>query len=203
MYCNIMETYIKFTEQNILDYLKNILEEKFDRKIAVELTKTYINTRYYGYGNDGTIKSFSKVVYNSIKLQYEKLKRKFPKKDEIIAETFFLFKYIFYIDGLKKDKTIEQVANAVSIRRIKKYNKQKEQETKFVSEFIKRVESDNTRRKEFLKKFDTDKFDLVITKNSNLDFLYDVSMKSNLKFKEVFKEEAIEQVFNKRISSRR
>lgn len=197
MYCNIMETYVKFTEKNILDYLKIILDVNYDKKIAVELTKAYINARYYGY-NQEELQKISKNVFNSLKLKYDKLKIKFPKKEKIVLETFYLFKYIFYIDELKENKTLEEVVDAINTRRINKYKIQKD--TGFKKQFAKRVEKDCLKRKEFLNKFNTEQFELIINNNIFIDNLYDVSIKNNIKFKDIFKEEAIESIFNKRVN---
>lgn len=196
MYCNIMETYIKFVQNNIIEYLKIMLELKFDRKIATELTKTYINSRYYGYDIDEETKNLSKATFNNLKLQYEKLVKKFPKKDDCALETFYLFKYICYIDGIKKDKTLEQIVEEISIRRVKKYDIQDKTDEEFKKTFLKRLISDDTRKKEFMKKFETDKFDIILKRNTNENKIFDVVMTHNLKFKEDFKEDAIERVFN-------
>lgn len=201
MYCNIIETYINFTEKNILEYLKMILEINYDKKIATELTKSYIDARYYNYGDSENVKTFNKKVFNSLKLQYERLKQKYPKKATLILETFNLFNYIFYIDGLKKDRTLEQVAKSVFLRRVKKYKIQNEEDKTFIKEFLKRLEDDNLKRKEYLKQFNTDKFELIIKKDNFMDNIFNVSIKSNVKFKDIFKDEAIERVFNKRINS--
>lgn len=196
MYCNVLETYISFTEKNITEYLKMILEMNFDKKIVSDLVKAYIDSKYYGYNIDLANQKFSKEIFKNLKLKYESLLKKFPRKEAEITETFYLFKYIFYFEGLKKDKTTEQIAEEISQRRVKKYNYVTDNENAFKSELIKRVESDKSRRVEFLKQLDTDKFELIISKNHDFATFYDVELKHNIKFKEIFKEEAIENVFN-------
>lgn len=196
MYCNIMETYVNFIEKNIFDYLKSIQEVNCDKKIATELTKTYINTRYYGYGLEKKEKSLSKCIFNNLKLQYDELNKKFPKKEKIIQDTFYLFKYIFYIEGIKKDKSLDEIVNEISTRRVKKYNLPEKTENTFKTKFKKRVESDISRKSKFLENFNSDKFELIIEPNENIKNIYDVTIKSNIKFKDIYREDALENVFN-------
>lgn len=196
MYCNVLETYISFTEKNITEYLKLILELNYDKKIVSELVRTYIDSKYYGDNIDLSNQKFSKEIFKNLKIKYENLLKKFPKREAEVTEVFYLFKYIFYFEGLKKDKTIEELVEEISHRRIKKYNYVEENEPTFKTEFKKRVESDIAKRNKFITEFDTDKFELIINKNNDYNTFWDVDIKHNVKFKEIFKEEAIENVFN-------
>lgn len=196
MYCNILETYISFTEKNIIEYLKLILGINYDKKIVSELTRTYIDSKYYGYNVDLSNKKFSKEIFKNLKLKYDNLLKKFPKREAEVTEVFYLFKYIFYFEGLKKDKTIDVLIEEISKRRIKKYNFIEENEPVFKAEFKKRVESDEEKRNKFIAEFNTEKFELIINKNNDYNTFFNVDLNHNIKFKEIFKEEAIENVFN-------
>lgn len=196
MSCNIMETYINFTQKNILSYLRIILQDKYDKKIASELTNTYIDARYYNYTIDDSTKILSKKIFKCLCKKEERLKEKFPKKQNIIVQTFYLFKYIFYIDGVKNDKAFSELIEEIYVRRIKKLGISKQSSENFKESFYKRVEEDNLRRTKFLKNFETDSFELVKHKYSLLKNTYNISLKSNVKFKDIYKEEAIENVFN-------
>lgn len=200
MYCNIMETYIDFTQKNIIDYLKMILVTKFDKKIANEFTKAYVDVRYYGYNIEEKRNLSGKSVLEYLALENEKLQEKFPKKEEIILEVYEIFKYFLYIDGVKSGKELDEIVELISKRRIDKYNIQAEEQKEFEKQFLKRIKSDDLRRKEFLNKFETEEFELIIKKITHSEKVFNISIKSNVKFKEIFKEEAIERVFNKRIN---
>lgn len=196
MYCNVLETYISFTEKNIIEYLRMILEKKYDKKIVSELTKAYIDSKYYGYNVELENQKFGKEIIKNLKIRKINLTKKFPKKETDITETFNLFKYIFYFEGLKKDKTLDEIIEEISRRRVKKYNCMPAQENNFKVGLKKRVEADIEKKNKFIKEFDTDKFELIVSKNRDYSIFYDVDLKHHIKFKEVFKEEAIENVFN-------
>lgn len=196
MSCNIMETYINFTQKNILNYLRIILQDKYDKKIAADFTSTYIDARYYNYTVDDSTKVLSKKIFKCLCKKEKNLKEKFPKKQDIISQTFYLFKYIFYIDGVKRDKQINDFIQEIYNRRIKKIGITKESDDHFKEDFLKKVEQDNLRRSKFLKSFETESFELVKHKYNLLQNAYDISLKSNVKFKDIYKEEAIENVFN-------
>lgn len=203
MYCNIMETYIEFTRKNIMDYLKIILGTSFNKKIATDFTKAYIDGRYYGYNIEEKRNLSGKSLMEYLAVENEKLKEKFPKKENIVFETYELFKYFLYIDGVKNGKEFDEIVSLISKRRTDRYKIPQTEEKEFEKQFLKRIKSDELRRRDFLNKFKTEEFELIIKKITYSEKVFNVSIKSNVKFKEIFKEEAIERVFNKRTYSRR
>jgi len=191
-----METYINFNKKNFLDYIKMILGSKYDRKIAIEFVNRYVDARYYNYLVNEETKSFSKRIVDSLTAKSKKVIRKFPKKEDIVEETLQLFKYFLYFDGVRNERTLNEIIDLLSLRRVKKYKFDKNGEKAFKTQLFQRVKSDVARKKNFLEAFNTDKYELIFRKSSVMPNIYEVDIKHNLKFSDIYKEDAIEHVFS-------
>lgn len=194
---NIVENHITKTQRRLKKYCNLILRSKYDRKVCDELIQTYIDARYYNYKVDDEIKIFYRRIFESLKLNAQKMIKEDKTKEEIIENTLSLFQYFFYFDFVRKNVEVSEVVKRISEKRVNEFNLKSAENDDFEKTFNKLVKQDIKEVENTLKAYNTNEFELDINKiipsNSNY---YRVKLKYNFNFPEVYSMEAIEETFN-------
>ena len=191
---NIVQKHISDTQKRFKKYFSMILKSKYDREVADELIQAYIDSRYYNYEVNNTIRIFHRRIYEAIKVKAETLRAKLPDKIDIIDYTQELFQYFFYFDYVRKNVEISKVIKLISEKREKKYNLRNPDTKNFIKEFSNLVESDLNKINHLLKLYDSTK-DFEITLKKLDDTMYRVKLLYNFDFPEIFSKEIIEETF--------
>lgn len=191
---NIVQKHISDTQKRFKKYFSMILKSKYDREVADELIQAYIDSRYYNYEVNNTIRIFHRRIYEAIKVKAETLRAELPDKIDIIDYTQELFQYFFYFDYVRKNVEISKVIKLISEKREKKYNLRNPDTKNFIKEFSNLVESDLNKINYLLKLYDSTK-DFEITLKKLDDTMYRVKLLYNFDFPEIFSKEIIEETF--------
>lgn len=191
---NIVQKHISDTQKRFKKYFSMILKSKYDREVADELIQAYIDSRYYNYEVNNTIRIFHRRIYEAIKVKAEILRAELPDKIDIIDYTQELFQYFFYFDYVRKNVEISKVIKLISEKREKKYNLRNPDTKNFIKEFSNLVESDLNKINHLLKLYDSTK-DFEITLKKLDDTMYRVKLLYNFDFPEIFSKEIIEETF--------
>lgn len=191
---NIVQKHISDTQKRFKKYFSMILKSKYDREVADELIQAYIDSRYYNYKVNNTIRIFHRRIYEAIKVKAETLRAELPDKIDIIDYTQELFQYFFYFDYVRKNVEISKVIKLISEKREKKYNLRNPDTKNFIKEFSNLVESDVNKINHLLKLYDSTK-DFEITLKKLDDTMYRVKLLYNFDFPEIFSKEIIEETF--------
>lgn len=191
---NIVQKHISDTQKRFKKYFSMILKSKYDREVADELIQAYIDSRYYNYEVNNTIRIFHRRIYEAIKVKAETLRAELPDKIDIIDYTQELFQYFFYFDYVRKNVEISKVIKLISEKREKKYNLRNPDTKNFIKEFSNLVESDLNKINHLLKLYDSTK-DFEITLKKLDDTMYRVKLLYNFDFPEIFSKEIIEETF--------
>ena len=191
---NIVQKHISDTQKRFKKYFSMILKSKYDREVADELIQAYIDSRYYNYEVNNTIRIFHRRIYEAIKVKAETLRAELPDKIDIIDYTQEIFQYFFYFDYVRKNVEISKVIKLISEKREKKYNLRNPDTKNFIKEFSNLVESDLNKINHLLKLYDSTK-DFEITLKKLDDTMYRVKLLYNFDFPEIFSKEIIEETF--------
>lgn len=191
---NIVQKHISDTQKRFKKYFSMILKSKYDREVADELIQAYIDSRYYNYEVNNTIRIFHRRIYEAIKVKAETLRAELPDKIDIIDYTQELFQYFFYFDYVRKNVEISKVIKLISEKREKKYNLRNPDTKNFIKEFSNLLESDLNKINHLLKLYDSTK-DFEITLKKLDDTMYRVKLLYNFDFPEIFSKEIIEETF--------
>lgn len=191
---NIVQKHISDTQKRFKKYFSMILKSKYDREVADELIQAYIDSRYYNYEVNNTIRIFHRRIYEAIRVKAETLRAELPDKIDIIDYTQELFQYFFYFDYVRKNVEISKVIKLISEKREKKYNLRNPDTKNFIKEFSNLVESDLNKINHLLKLYDSTK-DFEITLKKLDDTMYRVKLLYNFDFPEIFSKEIIEETF--------
>lgn len=187
---NIMVEYLKINKSFITKYIKLVLDKKYNKKIADEFYKTYIETRYYFVDEQPGKLSLKNEILKSLDKTKKKLISENKENKTIIEQTRLFYNYILYFDNVINSKNIEKMILQIM---------EKKQEITGKEDFKLQKSIDNTYKeyqKEieiFMQKFQTTKFELEFTKcNSQRDIRY-VKLKQNIKIPLLYSDYAIEK----------
>lgn len=194
---NIVENHIAKTQRRLKKYCNLILRSKYDRKICDELIQTYIDARYYNFNVDDEIKVFYRRIYEALKAKASKLIKSDSSKKDIVENTLMLFQYFFYFDFVRKNIEVSEVITRITEKRINDFNLKSAQNDDFEKTFNNLVNDDIKAVEETLIAYDTNDFELEISKidTSNNNY-YRAKLNYNFDFPELYSEEAIDDTFN-------
>lgn len=191
---SVMNNYLKLLKSNINDYIKIILDSKYNKGICEEFSEIYISNIYYESYNLER-KNQQKGQFNkNINELYEKLiSSDFnEEKIKIIDLTYDFFEDVIMLENLyKKEKEYEILLEKIYNLRKEKIHKEDEY---FKENLVKKIEENLIKRNDFFNKYETKEF--YIKKKKLEKHLYDIKLKYNIKFPMIYSNNAIEKVFN-------
>lgn len=193
MTSNVMQEYIKITEEEVLSYIKLIFERSYNKKIALRYMDAYMNVRFYNFYPKDENLTFRKNYLNAIKEEESNLLRDIPEKRKLIENMGLFFYYILYFDKISYKVDIDEIIE--KLYRIRKKLLKKDNED-FKKDFCNIFKDYSNKKDEFLKKFETDEFLLKITDYEGANNANRVRLKYNINFPMLYSLQAIENVFN-------
>lgn len=193
MTSNVMQEYIKITQEEMFSYIKLIFENSYSKKIALRYMDAYLNVRFYNFYPKDDNLTFRKNYLNAIKEAEASIVRDMPEKRKLIENMGLFFYYILYFDKISYRVDIDEIIEKLYKIRKKLLKKDNEEFKKnFYNIFI---EYSNKKEK-FLKKFETEEFVLKISDYEGANNANRVNLKYNIKFPMIYSNQAIENVFN-------
>lgn len=190
---NVMQEYIKITQEEILTYMKLIFEKSYNKKIAMRYMEAYENVRFYNFYKKDEKLTFRKNFLNALKEAEEKIKKQFPEKEKLVENMRVFYYYILYFDKISYKTDVEEKIEELYKLRKKLLNKDNEE---FKNVFYKTFKLYSEQKQEYLDKFLTDDFYLKITDYEGMNGTCKVMLKHNINIPMIYSEKAIETVFN-------
>lgn len=186
---NIIDTYIKYFKKVVHSNSRTILEKYYIKDIMDNLIDNYISYTFYDfYAPD------SKIKYVNIYKNLEDLKDSMNKetlyyKDEIEVN----YKMFLYAKRLIEMKEYDnELINEIILFKNSLIMEDKEKNKKIQED----LKASFIRKEDFFKMFKTDEFYLEYDK-TNIKKLYNVSLRYNIKFPEIYSTFAINKAFNR------
>lgn len=193
MTTNVMQEYIKITQEEIIAYMKLIFEKSYNKKITLRYLDAYMNVRFFNFYKKDENLTFRKNFLNALKEEEEKILKDIPEKRKLIENMALFFYYILYFDKISYKTDIEEIIN--KLYRIRKKILKKDNED-FKENFYNTFKTYLNKKEEFLNKFSTEDFYLKITPYEGISNTNKVILKQNIKFPMIYSSQAIENVFN-------
>ena len=189
---NIMDEYTTYTKKCLNNYMKYILDKKYDKGMVNKYIDKYIDVRYSNYLDENTIKdTLSKKIIKGISDVTAELVKTIPdNKTDNLKTIEKIFKYVYNLDSAYILESHSKIIENIGIIRDDLLS---EANTDFPAIFEKMVREDIKKRKEFLDSFSSDTFSLVKTKLNKSSNLLRISVKDRIKFPELYSEIAIEK----------
>ena len=185
---NIINTYVKFIKNKLLEFFKIVLKNKYQKALCEIFIDKYIDVRYYNETNHYNEKDFiTRLNKDLIDAYNENVKE---DNKETLKTIVALFGYITYLDDLNNVKEDLEVINMLT----------KDQNLKIdieddLNATLKKWYSDLKNKKEnFYKSITTREFNLtekLVYKNT-----LEVKLEQNVKISNLYSEYAINKAYN-------
>lgn len=186
---NIIEKYIKYVENFLLNYYRLLLNTSYERKMVDPFINKYIDVRYYNNSIYEKEQNFIERINKELKLVAKELIVQNQEKTEKIKNIFALFGYILYIDDCIPYTNLKTLLKTLfEDENIKlTYDLEtKEKFTELVKNFI-------NQKKEFLKLFNSKEFNLKFKRLKRNLFL--TELEQNCNNNPLYSEYAINKAF--------
>ena len=196
---NIMAEYIDYTKKFLQELLEEYFKEQYDKEIAKEYIDTYIVARYSNYGGNEKQRVFYRRIYSALQKKSQELEYNADEeKHKIIKNMLETFQYIFYIDFVRPIKIeLKEFINQMYEKRIEKFEMKRDGTLR--DNLYKMIKNFREEKEKYLKSFESEDFELVITKYPLIKDVYKVNLKYNFKLPYIFSSQAIEDVYNENI----
>lgn len=187
---NVMMEYLKINKKYITKYMKLVLASKYNRKIAEEFYKVYIENRYSLIDEQlGRINLKNEIIKALDNLSKELIKEDKETKD-IVEQTRLYYNYVLYFDYVINSKSIEKIILQMAEKKYPKYG----QEHTELASAIYGVYLENQKEvQDFIKKFNSKEFCLEFNKSKNNPDIKRTKITHNIKFPLLYSEYAIEK----------
>lgn len=196
---NIMAEYIDYTKKFLQELFEEYFKEQYDKEIAKEYIDTYIEARYSNYGGNEKQRVFYRRIYSALQKKSQELEYNADEeKHKIIKNMLETFQYIFYIDFVRPIKIeLKEFINQMYEKRIEKFEMKRDGTLR--DNLYKMIKNFREEKEKYLKSFESEDFELVITKYPLIKDVYKVNLKYNFKLPYIFSSQAIEDVYNENI----
>lgn len=193
MTVNIMEQYIEITKKQIEDYMKLVLEEKFNKTYCDLFIERYINIRYYNYYENEMAETIRRKILSHLKQVSEDMIINNINDRELIENMRVLFCYVLYFDNVVYYKDLENKIIQIAKIRMRIYGKITENFEKNLFHTMQKYIND---KRKLVEKFLSNEFYLKITNYPDKLKIYRVNLKfKNIKFPLEYSEFAINKAF--------
>ncbi len=194
----VINDYLDLLREDINEYMRIILENRYIKNICNDFINVYIDSVYYdtysidkkSRHKDEMKKKLEELCNNLISSEanMEKIK-------SIEATYEFIDEVLLLESSYKKDTIKNSVENIHELRKLK-LNKE---DIDFKDILIAKIKENILNKKEFLEKYETKEF--YIEKKKILNNLCQINIKHNIKFPMIYSSSAISKVFNSGIVS--
>ena len=193
MTVNIMEQYIEITKKQIEDYMKLVLEEKFNKTYCDLFIERYINIRYYNYYENEMAETIRRKILSHLKQVSEDMIINNINDRELIENMRVLFYYVLYFDNVVYYKNLENKIIQIAKLRMRIYGKITENFEKNLFQTMQKYIND---KRKLVEKFLSNEFYLKITNYPDKLKIYRINLKfKNIKFPLEYSEFAINKAF--------
>lgn len=190
---NVMQEYIKLTQEEVITYIKLIFERLYNKKIALRYMDAYLNVRFYNFYPKDDDLTFRKNYLNAIKEEETRILKEMPEKKKLIENMGLFFYYILYFDKISYRVDVDEIIEKLFKIRKKLLNKKNEE---FKENFATKYNEFSEKKENFLKKYETEEFYLKISDYEGQNNANRVNLKHNIKFPMIYSNQAIENVFD-------
>ena len=190
---NVMQEYIKLTQEEVTTYIKLIFERSYNKKIALRYMDAYLNVRFYNFYPKDDDLTFRKNYLNAIKEEEARILKEMPEKKKLIENMGLFFYYILYFDKISYRVDVDEIIEKLFKIRKKLLNKNDEE---FKENFATKYNEFSEKKENFLKKYETEEFYLKISDYEGQNNANRVNLKHNIKFPMIYSNQAIENVFD-------
>lgn len=185
---NVMVEYLKLNKKFINKYIKIMLGNKYNAKIAENFYEVYVQNRYLLLDEKMGKNNFKREILNEL----EKLKIKLIKEDKkikIIAEQIRIFyDYIMYFDNVIYSKNIEKIV----IQAVEKRKKITKRDDEQLKEKIEQVYNEYKNEvQNLINRYKSTEFYLEFTPAKERPKIKKVEIQQNIKFPLLYSEYAI------------
>ena len=196
---NIMAEYIDYTKKFLEKFMKEFFKDEYDEEISNEYIETYIEARYNNYGGNENQRVFYRRIYSALKKSEERLKyNQDEEKHKLIKNMLEVYQYIFYIDFVRTIRVeLREFINDMYDKRITKFEMKRDGVLR--DNLYRMIKEFRDSKEKYLKKFDSDDFELEINKYHLIKDVYKVNLNYKFKLPYIFSDKAIEDVYNENI----
>lgn len=191
---NIMNEYTKIIKFNMNQYMKLILQNKYNKYISNEFINTYIENRYCSLINLKKGITIKNKVWSELKNKKEELLLKSVQLEKNIELTYSFFDLCINLNEIHKEELKETINQIIEL--LRKYNI--EVPFNFAEECTKLFNEGENSKKELLKTAETNKF-FMKYKTIKSPNLKKARLKYNIKFPIIYNRDIIQRTFDKGI----
>ncbi len=185
---NVMMEYLKINKRFITKYMKLVLSNKYNRKIAEEFYKTYVENRYSLIDEQlGKLNLKNEILKALDNLKKDLIKQDKETKD-IVEQTRLYYNYVLYFDYVINSKSIEKIIIQIAE---KKYQNVGQEYTELASAIYGEFLINQKEMQDFIKGFQSNEFKLEFEKSKNKPDIKRTTIKQNIKFPLLYSEYAI------------
>ena len=182
----MIDNYIKYFEDFLLNYYRIILGSGYDKKIVMPFIEKYVDVRYY----NNSIYSKGYSFINKLNAELKNVAKEIIKQDNDleneVKEIFTLFGYILYIDDCSEYDSLNSLIKTIS-EDINLSNEKQEELKKAISDFIKS-------RKDFFAVYEDKNFNIDLKRVARS--VKKAEIKQNCKLSPIYSEWAIDKAYN-------
>ena len=191
---NVMNEYSKIIIRQLNEYMKLILDNKYNKSICDEFTNVYMNIRYNGLVENKVGLTVRSKILAELKNKKEELLENNKEKEKNINYTYLFFDDCAYFDTAEINENLEEKTEEIIKNREEYLENQESDKLNFRNELKKTIKDNIKEKDDFLKKFDTQEFNLKISNYK--DNLQRVNIEYNIKFPMLYSIQAIDKAFN-------
>ena len=191
---NVMNEYSKIIIKQLNEYMKLILDNKYNKSICDEFTNVYMNIRYNGLVENKVGLTVRSKILAELKNKKEELLENNKEKEKNINYTYLFFDDCAYFDTAEINENLEEKIEEIIKNREEYLENQESDKLNFRNELKKTIKDNIKEKDDFLKKFDTQEFNLKISNYK--DNLQRVNIEYNIKFPMLYSIQAIDKAFN-------
>ena len=185
---NVMREYLKVNKIFITNYIKLVLENKYNRKIAEKFYNTYISNRYSLIDEQLGKKNLKVEILKEL----EDLKKKLILEDKstksVVEQIRTFYNYIIYFDNVIHSKNIEKII--LQVVETKQETTGKEYPELYDLIYVE-LKSYYEKITDIINNIQSKQFELEFKKNNIFPEIRKVELKQNIKFPMLYSEYAI------------
>lgn len=193
MTINIMNEYIELTKNQINEYMRLVLGERFNQNYCNLFTERYISIRYYNYYENEFYESPRRKILEHLKKVGEEIIINNIEDRELIETMRVFFYYVLYFDNVVYYKDLWQKIGQISKMRKRVFNNEFHG---FEERLYKILEDNKKQKEELLNRFSSNEFYIKLTNYPDKLKVYRVNLKfNNIKFPLEYSDFAINKAF--------